>query len=234
MNLVRMHDPILEIAHVLFTDIVAYSALPADRQRVAVRSLQEAISSTTDYARPRHNEQLIVLPTGDGAALVFFRDAEAPARCALELAQRLRQEGAFQVRMGIHTGPVYRIADINANRNVTGGGINLAQRVMELGDAGHILVSKTVADILVEASTWREWLHDLGQTEIKHGASVHIFNLYTETAGNPQVPSRLSSAPAVIPKQHSAKATSVGLEPARSEHGSHIRVLSVDDQFHTQ
>ena len=229
-----MHDPILEIAHVLFIDIVAYSALPADRQRLAVRILQDAIGCTSDYARSQDSEQLIVLPTGDGAALVFFRDAEAPARCSLELAQCLRDEDAFQVRMGIHTGPVYRIADINANRNVTGGGINLAQRVMELGDAGHILVSKTVADILSEVSTWRECLHDLGRAEVKHGAWVHIFNLYTGTAGNPQVPSRLSSAHAALEvrksrDQHSAKAASSSPAPAGSQHGDHIRVLSVDD-----
>ena len=223
-----MHDPILEIAHVLFIDIVAYSAFPADRQRLAVRILQEAIGSTTDYARSRDNDQLIVLPTGDGAALVFFRDAEAPARCALELATCFREESAFQVRMGIHTGPVYRIADINANRNVTGGGINLAQRVMELADAGHILVSKAVADILGEVSRWRECLHDLGRAEVKHGVWVHVFNLYSETAGNPHAPSRLSSAPAVLPVSHSPKASS-DPEPAGNVHGGHIRVLSVDD-----
>ena len=229
MKVDRMHDPILEIAHVLFIDTVAYSTFPADRQRLAVRILQDAISCTSDYVRSRDNEQLIVLPTGDGAALVFFRDAEAPARCALDLATCFRKESAFQVRMGIHTGPVYRIADINANRNVTGGGINLAQRVMELADAGHILVSKAVADILGEVSTWRECLHDLGRAEVKHGLWLHVFNLYSETAGNPHAPSRLSSAPAVLPVSHSPKATSSDPEPAGNVHGDRIRVLSVDD-----
>ena len=226
----RMPDPILEIAHVLFVDIVAYSALPADHQRLSVRKLQDAIASTRDYARSRDDEQLIVLPTGDGAALVFFRDAEAPARCAFELAQRFQEKDSFRVRMGIHTGPVYRIADINANRNVTGGGINLAQRIMEVGDAGHILVSKAVADILLEVSTWREYLHELGRAEVKHGAWVHIFNLYSRTAGNSQIPSRLSTVHAALlaqKEQESRSGNAAGLDPMLG--GNRIRVLSVDD-----
>ena len=108
-------------------------------------------------------------PTGDGMALVFFGDAEAPVRCALELSRALRHSPRIQLRMGIHTGPVYRVADINANRNVAGGGINIAQRVMDCGDAGHILVSATVAEMLSQVSTWSSALHDLGETEVKHG-----------------------------------------------------------------
>jgi serine/threonine protein kinase/tetratricopeptide (TPR) repeat protein len=126
--------------------------------------------------------------------MVFFRDVEAPVRCALELGIRLKGESQVPIRMGIHTGPVYRLADINANRNVSGGGINIAQRVMDVGDAGHILVSKAVADMLNEVSTWNRSLHDLGQTEVKHGAHIHLFNLYDETVGNPKVPTRLSSS----------------------------------------
>ncbi len=194
MDVEASQAPILEIAHVLFTDIVAYSTLPVDKQRKAVRNLQEAITGTSDYGRFLHRDQLIVLPTGDGAALVFFRDVEAPVRCALELAARLQSDAQMRVRMGIHTGPVYRVADINANRNVAGGGINIAQRVMDVGDAGHILVSKTVAEMLSEVSTWRERLHDLGEAEVKHGAHVHLYNLYTETAGNPGIPTRLSGS----------------------------------------
>ena len=167
MDVEASQAPILEIAHVLFTDIVAYSTLPVDKQRKAVRNLQEAITGTSDYGRFLHRGQLIVLPTGDGAALVFFRDVEAPVRCALELAARLQSDAQMRVRMGIHTGPVYRVADINANRNVAGGGINIAQRVMDVGDAGHILVSKTVAEMLSEVGTWRERLHDLGRVNTK-------------------------------------------------------------------
>ena len=186
--------PILEIAHVLFVDIVAYSTLPLDMQRRAIRNLQNAITETSEYRRFHEQDQLIILQTGDGAALVFFRDVEAPLRCSLDLAARLRREGQAPVRMGIHTGPVYRIADINANRNVAGGGINIAQRVMDIGDAGHILVTKTVAEMLADLGTWRGHLHDLGDAQVKHGARIQLFNLYTDTIGNPCIPERLSSA----------------------------------------
>jgi DNA-binding NarL/FixJ family response regulator/class 3 adenylate cyclase len=229
-----MQGPVLEIAHVLFIDIVAYSALLSEQQWQAIHTLQDAIGATSDYARYRQNDQLIVLPTGDGAALVFFRDVEAPVRCSLELAQRVRDEGSLQLRMGIHTGPVYRVADINANRNVAGGGINMAQRVMEIGDAGHILVSRTAAEILAEVSTWREYLHDLGEAEVKHGASVHLFNLYTETAGNPENPARLTSAAKELRSRNERQPRAS--EPLRSttksadaQDGERIRILSVDD-----
>lgn len=205
--------PILEIAHVLFVDIVAYSTLPVESQRRAVRTLQGAIASTKDYSRFRQDEQLIVIPTGDGIALVFFRDIEAPVRCALELAGLL--QAGPQVRMGVHTGPVYRIADINANRNVAGGGINMAQRVMDVGDAGHILVSKSVAEVLAELSTWREHLHALGEAEVKHGVQVHLFNLYIGSVGNPNIPGRLSSSDNRIPvkKPTEPRASSSNLSP---------------------
>ncbi len=125
-------------------------------------------------------------------ALVFFGDPEAPVRCAFELSRALRQEPSFQLRMGIHTGPVYRVADINANRNVAGGGINIAQRVMDCGDAGHILVSGAVAEVLNQVSTWNRSLHDLGEAEVKHGDRVRIYNLYTEEVGNRELPKKMS------------------------------------------
>ncbi len=207
--------PIIEIAHVLFIDIVAYSTLPLDMQRRALRNLQKAITRTSDYACFREHDQLIVLPTGDGAALVFFRDVEAPVRCALELAAHLQSESQVRVRMGVHTGPVYRVADINANRNVAGGGINVAQRVMDVGDAGHILVSKTVAEMLAEVDTWRGRLHDLGEAEVKHGAHIHLFNLYTDAVGNRSIPARLSS-PGTRPQPQVSRGHRMSLPPRPS------------------
>src|SRR5262249_55117149 len=136
----------------------------------------------------------ILLPTGDGMALVFFRDPEAPVRCALELTQILHAKPEIRLRMGLHTGPVYRIADINTNRNVAGGGINIAQRVMDCADAGHILASKAMADVLRELSSWNEHLHDLGEAEVKHGVRVHLFNLRTADAGNSELPQKLRAA----------------------------------------
>jgi serine/threonine protein kinase len=184
----------LEMAHVLFTDIVAYSRLPMDQQQDALHHLQEAVRSTQEFARAQASDQLIRLPTGDGMALVFLGDVEAPVRCALELHRILRRWPEIKLRMGIHTGPVYRVEDINAARNVAGGGINIAQRVMDCGDAGHILISKTVADVLEQVSTWNTALHDLGEAEVKHGVRVHLYNLYTDEAGNRELPQKLRAA----------------------------------------
>jgi serine/threonine protein kinase len=183
----------LEMAHVLFMDIVAYSRMPMDQQEESLRHLQDKVRGTSEFTRAQASNQLIRLPTGDGMALVFFDDPEAPVRCAFELGRVLRQETSFQLRMGIHTGPVYRVADINANRNVAGGGINIAQRVMDCGDAGHILGSGTVAEVLSQVSTWNTTLHDLGEVEVKHGLRIHVYNLYTDNVGNKEVPKKISA-----------------------------------------
>jgi eukaryotic-like serine/threonine-protein kinase len=184
--------PSLEMAHVLFIDIVAYSTLHTDRQHQVLQDLQEAVRRTSTFTRAQADDQLIRLPTGDGMALVFFLDPEAPVRCALELTEVLRGHAEIKLRMGIHTGPVYRVADINANSNVTGGGINIAQRVMDCGDAGHILVSSAEADVLGQVSVWCSMLHDLGEVEVKHGVRIHLCNLFNDKAGNSVVPRKIS------------------------------------------
>jgi eukaryotic-like serine/threonine-protein kinase len=181
----------LEVAHVLFVDLVGYSLLATDAQQRVLRELQEAVRQTAEYQRAQGQNDLICLPTGDGMALVFFREPEAPVRCALELSKALRGKPEIMLRMGIHSGPVYRMADVNANLNVAGGGINLAQRVMDCGDAKHILVSKATADLLKEASGWNESLEDLGEAEVKHGLRLHLFNLCTLEAGRRERPAKL-------------------------------------------
>ena len=188
----------LEMAHVLFMDIVAFSTLPMDQQESILGELQAAVSHTSEFAHAQAEDELIRLPTGDGMALVFFHDPEAPVRCALELGRSLRDHPEIKLRMGIHSGPVYRIADINANRNVTGGGINIAQRVMDCGDAGHVLVSSAEAEVLGQLSAWRPMLHDLGEVEVKHGVRVHLYNLYAEDAGNPERPNKISAQRAAL------------------------------------
>jgi tetratricopeptide (TPR) repeat protein/class 3 adenylate cyclase len=185
-------SPCLEMAHVLFMDIVAYSQLPMDEQTRLVGKLQQIVRSTTEFVRAQKRRQLLRLPTGDGMALVFFGNAEAPVRCAIEISRALRDNSELKLRMGVHTGPVQRVEDINANRNVAGGGINIAQRVMDCGDAGHILVSSTHAEVLGHVSSWSAMLHDLGEAEVKHGVRVHIYNLYNEDAGNPELPKKIS------------------------------------------
>ena len=172
-------------------DVVAYSRMPMDRQKQVMERLQQYVRDSAEFARAQANGQLIRLPTGDGMALVFFGDPEAPVRCAIEIGRALRLDPQIPLRIGIHSGPVYRVADINANANVAGGGVNTAQRVMDCGEAGHILVSNSVADVLSQISRWMGALHDLGEIAVKHGVRVHVFNLYTQDAGNPEPPTRL-------------------------------------------
>jgi tetratricopeptide (TPR) repeat protein len=182
------------MAHVLFMDIVGYSKLPMDRQEAVLRILQAVVSGTPESLQAQTNQEMIRLPTGDGMALVFFGDAEAATRCALEASRALKSHPEIPMRMGLHSGPVYRVADINANQNVAGGGINIAQRVMDCGDAGHILASQSVADVLGQLSRWKEYVHDLGEAEVKHGVRIHLYNLYTDDVGNAELPQKLQTA----------------------------------------
>ena len=182
----------LEMAHVLFLDVVGFSLMPMSEERHVLRDLQHAVLGTAEFNRAQRKGQLISLPTGDGMALVFFGDLEAPVRCALELSRILASAAPrISLRMGVHTGPVYRVADINSNNNVAGGGINVAQRVMDCGDAGHILVSGSVADFLQQIGTWATSLHDLGEVEVKHGQRIHVWNLYGQGFGNSKLPGKV-------------------------------------------
>lgn len=181
----------LEMANVLIMDVVSYSLLPMDHQSAVLYDLQEMVRGIPEFQQAQAGHQLICLPTGDGMALVFFGDPTVPIRCAQHIALKVKKNPRLTLRMGIHTGPVYRIADINANRNIAGGGINLAQRVMDCGDAGHILLSKAAAEILLQLSTWKLAIHDLGEVEVKHGVVINIFNAFTEEFGNSQRPSRM-------------------------------------------
>ena len=180
----------LEIAHVLFIDIVGYSKLLITEQSELLRRLSDVVRETEQFRSAEAEGKLVRLPTGDGMALVFRNSPEAPVQCALELSKRLKAHPELSVRMGIHSGPVNEVADVNERANITGAGINVAQRVMDCGDAGHILLSKHVADDLEQYPRWRPHLHDLGECEVKHGVRVHVFNLYTDGVGNPEVPEK--------------------------------------------
>ena len=184
----------LEMAYVLFMDLVDYSKLPMDQQTSRIQQLQAVVRETPEFRDASTNDRLISLPTGDGMALVFFQNPVTPVQCATGISRALRQRPELRLRMGVHTGPVYRIADINANNNVTGGGINLAQRVMDCGDAGHILLSKTFADVLVQLSDWADSLHDIGEVAVKHGTNVHLVNLYDSGYGNPALPGKVAAS----------------------------------------
>ncbi|MGI9113955.1 MAG: adenylate/guanylate cyclase domain-containing protein [Chthoniobacterales bacterium] len=181
----------LKIAHVLFLDIVGYSKLLIDEQRNLLELLNETVRQTDSFRAAEQTGRLVKLPTGDGMALVFYDSPEAPAECALEISRALKHIPTLPLRMGVHSGPVSGVVDAERRANVAGAGINIAQRVMDCGDAGHILISKRVADDLEHFARWRPYLHDLGDCEVKHAARVHIFNLYTDDAGNSAPPQKL-------------------------------------------
>jgi len=189
----------LEIAHVLFIDIVGYSKLLIDEQRDYSHTLNEIVRETESFRAAETAGKLTRLPTGDGMALVFATTPDAPVSCALQVSKALRSHPEVQVRMGIHSGPVSGITDVNDRSNVAGAGINLAQRVMDCGDAGHILLSKHVADDLEQYRQWRSHLHDLGECEVKHDVRVHVVNLYTDELGNQAVPEKLRQAKVTQP-----------------------------------
>src|SRR5438045_3663352 len=183
----------LEIGHVLFVDIVGYSKLLLKPQSELLRELNEIGSGTSEFREAESAGKLIRLPTGDGMALVFRTNPEAPAQCAVEIARALKSHPAIQLRMGIHSGPVNEIVDVNQRANIAGAGINTAQRVMDCGDAGHILLSKHVAEDLEQDDRWRPLLHDLGTCEVKHGVRVGVTNFYSGDVGNPQLPKKFQA-----------------------------------------
>lgn len=192
-------DVDLEMAHVLFMDVVKYTKLSTDEQRAIREQLQRIVSGTESFQRAKTSNQLISRSTGDGMALVFFSGPKAPAECAIEIARILQSHPHIALRMGINSGPVYRVKDVNGTDDVAGAGINMAQRVMDCGDAGHILLSRSVADVFRELGEWRERIHDLGQHRVKHRVPVHLYNFYFNDIGNPKLPKKLRKWRIVLP-----------------------------------
>src|SRR6476646_5799454 len=183
-------DVKFEIGHVLFIDIVGYSKLLITEQGERLQTLKEIVRGTEQFRVADAQGKLLRLPTGDGAALVFRTTPETPVLCALEISKALETHPELPVRMGIYSGPVNEITDLNEQANIAGAGINMAQRVMDCGDTGHILLSKRVADDLAQYPRWRSFLHDLGECEVKHGVRIDVVNFYGDGVGNPQVPKR--------------------------------------------
>src|SRR6478735_1214645 len=181
----------LEIGYLLLVDVVGYSKLLVNEQVELLQELNQIVRSTPSFRNAEATGKLIRLPTGDGMALVFFRSPEEPAQCALEIHTALKSHPHLQLRIGVHSGPVNQITDVNDRSNVAGTGINVAQRVMDCGDAGHILLSKHVADDLAQYRHWQPYLHDLGEWEVKHGLRLNLVNLYKDGLGNPAIPEKL-------------------------------------------
>ena len=178
----------LEIAHVLFIDIVSYSKLSINEQNAAVDELTRIVRGAEQFQKAETSERLIKISTGDGIALVFYTNVEAPVRCAMEISRALMNHPRLRLRMGIHSGPVSGVIDVTGRTNLAGAGLNLAQRVMNCGDAGHILLTKHVAEDLEAYEEWRPLLHELGECEVKHGVRVGVVSLYGNGVGNPTLP----------------------------------------------
>jgi TolB-like protein/class 3 adenylate cyclase/Tfp pilus assembly protein PilF len=181
----------LEIAHILLMDVVGYSKLLVNEQIELLQELKQIVRSTECFRAAEARGELIRIPTGDGMALIFFHSPEEPAQCALEISKALQDHPSIRLRMGVHSGPVSRVTDVNEKTNIAGSGINVAQRVLDCGDAEHILLSAHVAEDLCEYRHWQPYLHDLGECEVKYGLRLHLFNLYKDDLGNPQVPEKL-------------------------------------------
>src|SRR6266576_2606161 len=181
----------LEIAHVLFIDIVGYSTRLTDEQQGLVDRLNQVVRSSDEFNRAAAAGRLKKIPTGDGMALIFHDSPEQPVECAVEISRVLKHHPDLPVRMGVHSGPVSAVTEVNDRVNAAGVGINVAQRLMDCGDAGHILLSKRVAEDLQQDGRWRPHLHDLGEVKVKHGDRIHVFNFYTDDAGNSDPPKKL-------------------------------------------
>jgi len=180
----------LEIAHVLFIGIVGYSKLRINEQSAQIDTLRDIVRGTEQFHAAEAEGKLLRLPSGDGGALAFRNSPEAPVLCAEEIAKALKSHPEIRVRMGIHSGPVNEVTDLNEQANIAGAGINIAQRIMDCGDAGHILVSKHAAEDLEQYDQWQPYLYDLGECEGKHGERLHVVNLYNNEIGNPAVPGK--------------------------------------------
>jgi TolB-like protein/class 3 adenylate cyclase/Flp pilus assembly protein TadD len=209
-----------EIGHVLFIDIVGYSKLLIHEQSEQLQKLKGLVRGTEQFRLAEAEGKLLRLPTGDGGALVFRNTQEAPVLCALEISKALKHYPELRVRMGIHSGPVNEVADLNEQMNVAGAGINIARRVMDCGDAGHILLSKHVAEDLEDYARWRPYLHELGECETKHGGVISVVNLYDDEVGNPQLPQKLNEAQ----RERAAKATA--RRPAPTFRRKHLLIAA--------
>jgi len=219
----------LEVAHVLFIDVVGYSKLSINEQRAVVDELTTIVRGSDQYQKAEAAGRLIKIPTGDGMALVFYTSQEAPAQCAIEISGALKAHPRLQVRMGVHSGPVSGVIDVNGHANLAGAGLNMAQRVMACGDAGHILVSKHVAEDLEEYEHWRPLLHDLGTCEVKHGARLGVVNLYADQVGNSQLPKKFQAL-----KRHSARMRWAGTTAALLALAAIVAGIAIFSRYRVQ
>src|SRR5437899_4279709 len=206
----------LEIAHVLFIDIVGYSKLLINEQRALLDILNQIVRGTDQFRSAQAAGKLVKVPTGDGMALVFYSSPEAPVECALEISRVLKNRPELKLRMGVHSGPVSGVVDVNDRANIAGAGINMAQRVMNCGDAGHILLSKRVAEDLEQFKHWRPHLYHLGECDVKHGDKIEIVNLFTAELGNREMPEKFRPADVGAAKRQSGSDSAAAKKSPKS------------------
>jgi hypothetical protein len=166
-----------------------------DDQRAAIKELNQIVQSTDEYRKAESENRLLKIPTGDGMALIFYHSPEDPVECALEISRALKEQHSnLRLRMGVNSGPVSGVVDVNGRANVASAGINIAQRLMACYDAGHILLSRRVVEDLEQFKHWRPHLYHLGECEVKHGDKIEIVNLFTAEIGNRELPEKFKSA----------------------------------------
>src|SRR6266481_6139649 len=209
----------LEIAHVLLIDVVGYSRLLVNEQIELLQNLNQIVRNTECFRAAEVSGKLVRVPTGDGMALLFFHSPEEPVRCALEISRALQDHPHIQLRMGVHSGPVNQVTDVNDKTNIAGSGINVAQRVLDCGDAGHILLSAHIAEDLAQYRQWQPYLHDLGECEVKHGLRLHLVNLYKDNLGNPHLPDKLK-------RRRRKRAAAVNVRPISAPRWPRVALIS--------
>ena len=178
----------LETGHILFIDIVGLARMLALEQQESLHKLSQIIRNTD--AGKTTEEELPRLSTGSGLALAFATTADAAVRCAMQISTGWRTYPELKLRMGIHTGPVNRMTEANDRIGVAGPGVNVARRVTDCGDTGHILLSRHAVERLSDRSHWQPYLHDLGECEVTNGEVIAVVNFYTDEVGNSSPPKR--------------------------------------------
>ena len=175
-------------SYTYFMDIVGYSKKSTAMQKKVMDDLIAIVKGTQGYQQAQRQGKLIILPTGDGMALVFFNSVHAAFKWAVDVGKKCYKSSDIGLRNGLYTGPVVPVKDINNNPNVSGHGINMAQRCMDAGDNDHILISNGVYMNVSEMDIPGLKFEDWGPVIVKHGSTVHLHTAYGPSFGRTEFP----------------------------------------------
>ena len=175
-------------AHTYFMDIVGYSNKSTAEQKKVTDELISYVKGTEGFQQANRQGKLIILPTGDGMALVFFNSVHAAFKCAVDVGKKTYKHPQIGLRNGVYSGPVVPVKDINDNPNVSGSGINMAQRCMDAGDNDHILISNGVHQYVNQMDIPGLKFEDWGPVIVKHGSTVHMWTAYGPNFGRTEFP----------------------------------------------